>query len=742
MVRTLIVAILMFLTGSVVSAQPAIPTNITSLYNRLAKSNADTSRVNLLIAICRYDNANSAGQHALLDSALIAANRAASLAVKLNYPEGIGLAEQVMAQAWCYKKNFKKSDELIKKAVEIFLKNGLLRDAAEAYLNVEEFYLSAGGMDFQVMADAYEKALPLFERAGAVSRAAATLDVLGDFYMQIGDYKRSIADLNKALSLYKSIGYQYLQNIYCVLGDDYRYLDNLNEGLKCQLLAVKTAEFLRDTTMELCRIYNHTGIIYYTTKQFKQASYYFGKAISVAEKYRDPVAIDLNSNLVRCLNELNMPARAIAILKKSEKEFPQLTPRQRVYFDVNYLNAYVKLKDYSKGRFYCEFLLKTYDSTYNTLSEKGIAVRAILIYFIGIGNYKAAETLIPIYKKKLDVLPFTKRSIYTSFFYSYQIDSARGNYLSAMQNYRKYATLRDSVTTATLNKQMQELQVQYETEKKEKENSFLRKEGILQINKAKQADRVRDISLVGTVLLLILIGLLYYSYRINQKNSNAINKKNSVLNQLIIEKEWLIKEIHHRVKNNLQIVMGLLQRQSAYIDNDAALAAIQNSENRMQAVALIHQKLYQSESLDLILMSEYIDEMISYLNDSCDLNNRIFFEKHVDDISLDVAQAVPLGLIINEAITNAVKYAYPANATGTIYISMIKEHDGRVDLTIADNGPGLPVGFDVDKISSLGLNLIKGLCKQLAGDFEIGNEDGCLIHINFKIGIFDKDLQS
>ncbi|OCX52125.1 hypothetical protein BEL04_11570 [Mucilaginibacter sp. PPCGB 2223] len=722
------------------SAQPTPPKDVNILYKQLRASSADTGRVSILLNISRYYNAAQVNQPALPDSALATASRASQLTGRLSFNEGVGLSYQLMAQAWCKKKDFKKSDELIRKAIAVFVSHNLYRDAAEAYLNMQEFYLSAGGQDYKVMIRYYEQALPLFEKSGAILRAAATLNVLGDFYLQIDDFTHSIADLEKALAYYQSKGYRYLQSIYTLLGDDYRCRDNLHEALKYQLLAVKTAEAVKDSSMELCRIYNHTALVYYAITQVTQASYYFKKAIAVAEKYHSEDMIDLSSNLAHSLNAGNLPAEAIAVLKKSDKEFPQLTPEKRMSYDISYLVAYVKLKKYREGRPYCERLLKNYDASYNSPSEKSNALRALLMYNIGVGNYNKAAALIPVYKKAIGNVRLKNRVTYNSYLYSYQIDSARQNYLSAMQNYRIYVRLKDSVLTATINKQMQELQVQYDTEKKERENLYLRKESLLQASRIKQADHIRNLTLTGIVFLLIIVVLLYFGYRANRLNSKAISDQNVMLNKLVAEKEWLLKEIHHRVKNNLQIVMGLLQRQSSYIDNQDALIAIQNSENRMHSIALIHQKLYQSENLDLICMPEYVNEMIQHLKVSSNLDNRIFFEKQVDDIYLDVTQAVPLGLILNEAITNAIKYAYPADEAGIIYISLVKGKGPLIHLTIADNGPGLPEGFDIGKAESLGLNLMKGLSKQLGGSFDIANEDGCMINISFETDVFGRNI--
>jgi two-component sensor histidine kinase len=124
------------------------------------------------------------------------------------------------------------------------------------------------------------------------------------------------------------------------------------------------------------------------------------------------------------------------------------------------------------------------------------------------------------------------------------------------------------------------------------------------------------------------------------------------------------------------------------------------------------------------------------------LDNRVVFEKHLEEISLDVAQAVPLGLILNEAVTNAIKYAYRPEESGTIYITFVRNEDSGNQLTIADDGPGLSKDFDLEKVDSLGLNLLRGLTKQLGGSLEISSEQGCTINIIFKTEFFSKALSN
>jgi two-component sensor histidine kinase len=314
----------------------------------------------------------------------------------------------------------------------------------------------------------------------------------------------------------------------------------------------------------------------------------------------------------------------------------------------------------------------------------------------------------------------------------YKIDSAKGDYLSSLNHLRNYKTTSDSLFSIIKNKQIAEIQIKYETDQKEKDIKLLKKDGLLQREKVIRSENMRNITFGGLVLLILFIGLLYNGYRLKQRNNVSLNRLLNEKDRLLLDKEWLIKEIHHRVKNNLQIVMGLLQRQSAYINNNEALEVIKNSGNRMHSIALIHQKLYQSESLDLIIMPEYIDELISYLKDSYDLGNRIHFEKQIDVIKLDVAQAVPLGLILNEAITNAIKYAYAGDEMGIVKIALKRMNNGFNYLTIIDNGKGLPAGLDSENVGSLGLNLMKGLSKQLGGKLEIENFNGVIVKVSFK----------
>ena len=240
-------------------------------------------------------------------------------------------------------------------------------------------------------------------------------------------------------------------------------------------------------------------------------------------------------------------------------------------------------------------------------------------------------------------------------------------------------------------------------------------------------------------MLFVFTGLFYRQFRQKQKANLIITQKNDLLRHLLKEKEWLLKEVHHRVKNNLHTVMSLLESQSAYLDNDALLA-VQNSQHRVFAMSLIHQKLYQSDNSTDIDMSVYLPDLLNYLRDSFDTRQRIRFRSDIENIRLDISVAVPIGLILNEAITNSIKYAFPQNASGEINIQMIKVARKMIRLSIADNGVGLPPDWNNILNNSLGLKLMQGLSDDIHGRFSIVNKDGTKVVIEF--GETGKELRS
>ena len=203
------------------------------------------------------------------------------------------------------------------------------------------------------------------------------------------------------------------------------------------------------------------------------------------------------------------------------------------------------------------------------------------------------------------------------------------------------------------------------------------------------------------------------------------------LQESLSEKESLLKEIYHRVKNNLQVVSGLLKLQASQAQEPSTKAALATSGSRVQSMSLVHEMLYQSGNLAKVDMKNYISRLSNYLYEIYGVDSkRIHITQDIDELSLKIDTAIPCGLIINEIISNAFKYAFPGGRSGEIKISL-KTHHATKELTISDNGVGIPASITIEKANSLGLRLICNLTKQLGGKIALHRENGSTFILTF-----------
>jgi PAS domain S-box-containing protein len=197
------------------------------------------------------------------------------------------------------------------------------------------------------------------------------------------------------------------------------------------------------------------------------------------------------------------------------------------------------------------------------------------------------------------------------------------------------------------------------------------------------------------------------------------------------EKEVLLKEIHHRVKNNLQVTSSLLKLQSGYIQDKQALEMFAESQNRIRSMALVHEKLYQSSDLSRINFSEYAEGLASLLFRSYGVDpNSIRLRIASSRVFLTVENAIPCGLILNELLSNAIKHAFP-NGGGEIHVAVTEQSDHTLDISVGDTGVGLPKGLDLKKAETLGLHLVRTLTQQLNGELTVSSNGGTQIAVHF-----------
>lgn len=274
------------------------------------------------------------------------------------------------------------------------------------------------------------------------------------------------------------------------------------------------------------------------------------------------------------------------------------------------------------------------------------------------------------------------------------------NYQEAYIALAEYDKLKSKFFTTEADHRISLLQTEFDV---------AQKETTIQVQESqikKQRTRENLITII-TGLLFVLLSVLYITYRLDRKKTHLLERQNK-------EKEFLLKEIHHRVKNNLGIVSSLLSLQSALIEDQEVKDVMEESENRVYSMSMIHQKLYQGKNIDSIEMKDYFINLGNHILDSYGMGSRIIMNYAMEPIELDVDTAIPLGLIVNELLVNSLKYAFPNERKGEIIISLFEIDNNILHLEVSDNGIGIKSDA-TDSGTGFGTQLIGLLVKQLEG---------------------------
>lgn len=303
-----------------------------------------------------------------------------------------------------------------------------------------------------------------------------------------------------------------------------------------------------------------------------------------------------------------------------------------------------------------------------------------------------------------------------------------GQWKNAHQSYQEYISLRDSSLSVKKNVEIEEITQKYENDNKLQEIELLNSKNELTQSKLAAASRRNYGFGIG---LLLLSGLGWWIYSLYQKTQ----KQNAVISKALNEKETLLKEIHHRVKNNLQFISSLLRLQTGHVKDSVALDALQEGQDRVQSMALIHQNLYQEDNLTGVDMRVYFNKLIQGLFNSYNIHDdRIQLELDITDINLDVDTVVPLGLIVNELISNSLKYAFPDERRGLITVRLDRQ-DQTLLLSVEDDGVGIADAGREKMNSSFGYKLINAFSQQLEADMSVDGIDGT--KVEFRITSFE-----
>jgi two-component sensor histidine kinase len=716
-------------------------TDMASVERLIQKGKNDTATITELMKMGEAYLDKPGSQESDMNSAFAIAGKIAVLSNRLHYSKGLGLSKLLRAKALRESGHSNSGRQISEEAVQLLNRYGSPDLQAQAIIELGGTY-SNDAADLPRKIALYEQGAGLFIRAGEEVKAAQMMEFIGDLLQLNQNYKRSLEILFESLSLYKKNGFQQLQGVYSLIGDAYNGVNNYTQSLRYNLLAVETGEKLNDKGSLMSTIYNRLGLFYSRVNYYDQAIDYFNKGLVSARSRNDSTtAKTMLVNMSTTFYSKGEYRRSLDTLKVAEACGPSGDVYEMVLVNVSYLKNYIALKAADKAQHYYDNLLLVTDQPGKWTAISIQSARLAIVYYLqSVGRFQETIGFLNEYEKnkKAVSLPLHRQADGENL--AYKTDSALGNLRSAIGHLRLYKMLSDSLTSMNQARQLGILQLQFETERKDQNIQLLTQKSQLQEVSLQKEKAFRNVFVGGACLLLVFLALLYNRYLLKKRitarlelQQNEINSQNEQLKKLVDEKEWLLKEIHHRVKNNLQIIMSLLNTQSQFLDNEDAIMAIRNSQHRMYSMSLIHQRLYQTQNLGALEMNWYITQLIGYMKESFDTAGKIAFVVDTDNISLDVVQAVPLGLILNEAISNAIKYAFPGGAKGTISISFKNEDERYCRLSICDNGIGFKDNHVPAESASLGMSLMQGLADQLDADYLVtSSKNGVDICIRFQ----------
>ena len=511
----------------------------------------------------------------------------------------------------------------------------------------------------------------------ALSKAKILKDKfrIGQAYMAIGvayDYKGNLDsclyNLNEASAMFKDINRtDFLANSISNKALAYYYRGNYQMALQNNLEALKLRKQVGDVK-NIAKCYLNIGLVYRSRKDYPNAIKFYKQSYDIKKTIVDEQGM-LNCliNIGAAFQSYNkfdsayiygLQALQLAVLlNKQEDVLASKANIAAALINLKRPDAalpFLRSVEISVERNNKKSLITNAESYGDMYLQKNDIIAAI-------ASYQKALTLAKS-NNRLEPMEVFYRKLAKCFY-------KQGSYKEAYEYFDSSKILGDTLLNAENSRQVNEMSAVYETTEKETQIIKLNTENIISNNELKRRRRERNYFILSTILFLGLAVGAYKAFANNKKKKELLNRQNIIIEKSLAEKEILLREIHHRVKNNLQIVSSLLSLQSNYIKDEQALGAVKDSRNRVQSMSLIHQNLYQEENLMGIDVNDYISKLADNLFQSYNIEpDKIKLIKEIEATNLDVDVVVPIGLILNELLTNCLKYAFKPGAEGAIKV--------------------------------------------------------------------------
>ncbi|MBO9563516.1 MAG: tetratricopeptide repeat protein [Niastella sp.] len=578
------------------------------------------------------------------------------------------------------------------------------------------------GRNYQSLGE-LEKARTLLTQSLQILREAGMERETGDVYSRLGVINRRLGDFKTSLQHYDegiAIAVRYkmepLQAILYMnkansLNESARY----DEAIQLHLESIRIKEKLHDER-GLMQSFNNLANVYFATAQFEKAISYQQKALSLypASQNQSSLANAYN-NLGNSFAQTKQIDSAEFYFKKSIGQFSNTNEQPGLALAYNNLgNFYIDQERYTEGLEYLQQAL-TIRRKSNAKYEVASTMNNIGAALTKLQRYKEAEDYL---LQSLQLVKGNNSSLETGIYKRLSEHyKATGDFEEAYKYQSNYASRKDTLLQESEILNMAKASADYEIEKRETALTLQKKEKEIQTLQLAASNKKIWLLIAGILLLATVLVMYIRSYRQKKKTAALLAEKNTRI-------ETLVRELHHRVKNNLQVVSGLLSLQSNRLEEGAAKEAMEESRNRIHAMSMIHQRLYMDNELATVDITDYLQHLSQSLANSFGYDTRHVSTKvRLTDQNMPIDLAVPIGLIVNELVTNSFKHAFRDVLKPEVAVTLEQKKE-TLELRVADNGQSNTSLQAPATSTSFGMKLVHTLVAQVNGELSVDQSAG------------------
>lgn len=592
--------------------------------------------------------------------------------------------------------------EMAERALALAQQTGDLSGQAQSLYEIGGIHHVHGRLDDAL--DAVTRSQQLFETAGDQAGLAGALNAEGYVHERRGQAPLALNAHLRALELYRQLGdAENVARVTDCIAIVYSRQENVTQALRYHRQAVEMYQEL-DSPRNLALSYNNLGVTLVDAGDYDEALLSLQHTLAFAEEADDQYLTVLAfNNIGLALNRLGQPLEAKESLMKGlrlSEEMGLTTATAAICEELG--NVYLALGDLDLALHFAQRSLALaieINDTHQTYSIQGLLA---------------------------------------------QIYAARGEYEQAYIYQQLHSAARDSLFDAEKAEIISRMQMNHEMEGMEQKIESLHQQNRI---RSLQAQQRQNVLLGGLGVLVLVTGFSINRYRLKQRANRLLTMKNEEIERqrealranleeksmMLEEKELLVREIHHRVKNNLQVLSSMLRLQAQALEDPAALSPMQDMQARVLSMSFLHRELYDEDDSTHVEMQRYVETLSRYLLHAFNADGRVRCRVHAHDAWFNADTAVPLGLILNELLSNSIKHAFPDGKQGSVRVDLCRvEAEDWYELTVSDDGTGWSGRTAPEQRPTVGLTLVRMMARQLRGTMQQANGIGLTHTIRFK----------